>query len=176
MIKSLNDAVAANNTYAALTLALSLPDICCYAKHGRTSGKRYAEWFGVYVEAKYRQMVGAWQLGMGMQVTFLNGDDCYALRCAFLHEARDEILEQRARQALERFVFVEPGFGCHSSILNGTLLSLQVDRFCKDIADGVEQFLNDVVGDAEVQNRISMQARVLSRGEDIPGLVVHSSP
>lgn len=62
--------------------------------------------------------------------SFLNGGDCYALRCAVLHEGSDDIVEQRAREALERFEFYEPapGLRMHCNQI-GVRLQLQVDLF-----------------------------------------------
>ena len=36
----------------------------------------------------------------GAPHVFLHGEDCYALRCAVLHEGADDIVTQRARVAL----------------------------------------------------------------------------
>jgi hypothetical protein len=62
------------------------------------------------------------------------------MRCAYLHEGRDEIVEQKAQEALERFQFVVPPEGCvvHSNQFNNSL-QLQVDIFCREIADAVSR-------------------------------------
>ena len=67
---------------------------------------------------------------------FLSGADCYALRCAFLHEGRDEITDQRAGEVLDAFAFVVPpaGSAIHSNQNNQTL-QLQVDIFLPRCAE-----------------------------------------
>jgi hypothetical protein len=77
---------------------------------------------------------------------FLHGEDTYALRCAVLHEGVDDIDNQRAREALGSFLFVEPPAGrssIHCNQSNG-VLQLQVDIFCGDICDGVDKWIRVV--------------------------------
>jgi len=48
---------------------------------------------------------------------FLSSGDAYALRCAYVHEGRGEILEQRAREALTHISFHvpnKPGIVAHN--------------------------------------------------------------
>ena len=79
---------------------------------------------------------------------FLTGNDCYALRCAFLHEGRDDISRQKAKEALERFLFVVPphGWEIHCNMINGGL-QLQVDIFCRDVERGVTEWLSSAESD-----------------------------
>lgn len=46
--------------------------------------KRYADWFDKYVGHRYKSKIGAHQ----EEHTFLTGNDCYALRCSYLHEGK----------------------------------------------------------------------------------------
>jgi hypothetical protein len=92
-----------------------------------------------------------------MENVFLSGEDCFALRCAFLHEGADEIVRQRARKALESFIFVDPppgGGAVHCNPSNAQL-QLQVDRFCEDLCNGVEAWCSELMGDAAVQDRMN---------------------
>lgn len=135
--KSLNE----ENWYSALALALALPDICanvCFPNEG--SRRRYARWYNQYMLPKYTRRVGADRA----EHVFLQGEDCYALRCALLHEGTHNISEQRAQQAIENFNFVVPPQGCevHMNQMNNAL-QLQVDVFCRDICSSVHQWLAD---------------------------------
>jgi hypothetical protein len=82
--------------------------------------------------------------------------DAYALRCAYLHEGTDDILNQRAAQALSAFIFIEPreGLVVHCNQRNSKL-QLRVDIFCTDISHGVDSWLQDVQNSAEIQKRMS---------------------
>ncbi len=73
----------------------------------------------------------------------MQGEDCYALRCALLHEGTDDISEQRAQEVLENFKFVVPpdGLIVHNN-QSGKALQLQVDIFCRDICASVLDWLD----------------------------------
>lgn len=80
----------------------------------------------------------------------LGGNDCYALRCAYLHEGADDISKQRAREAVDKFLFIvaPSGLTIHCNMINNRL-QLQVDIFCADIKDGVVNWLSDIAGDSD---------------------------
>lgn len=129
------------NWYSALALALALPDICanvCSPNVG--TQRRYVSWYNQYMLSKYTARVGADK----EECVFLLGEDCYALRCALLHEGAHDISEQRAQQVLENFNFVvtPKGWTVHNN-KNGNNLQLQVDVFCRDICSSVHQWLAD---------------------------------
>lgn len=128
--EGLEQAIRARNWHAALVMALTLPDIC--AKTIMPTGgsqKRYATWFDEHVKDKYIGGAGEHRHAL------LTGNDCYALRCALLHEGSADITEQRAQVALENFSFITPGESgnrWHNNEVNGTL-GLMVDQFAADV-------------------------------------------
>jgi hypothetical protein len=90
----------------------------------------------------YQQLRG----GTGPLFTFLSGGDCYALRCAYLHQGEFGVLDQRARKALDEFRFTVPGDGLvHNNRTDGAL-QLQVDIFCEQLCVAVEAWLASVAG------------------------------
>lgn len=150
LIKNLN----AENWYGALFIALALPDICGKIENPNdNSGPRYRAWCEKYLVPKYTHRVGT--LDQGHEHVFLSAADCYALRCSYLHEGGDDITTQIARQALDRFLFVYPPESgtIHCNQSNQTL-QLQVDIFCKDMCDGVKQWLEDNKENQDVQNNM----------------------
>jgi len=159
---ALRSSIENKNWYGALFIALSVPDICGYIESPNSrSQARYEEWFKKYMLHKYSMQVGA----NATQHTFLSPSDCYALRCALLHEGREEIVEQRARDALDRFHFIEPPPGgmIHCNQVNN-ILQLQVDIFCSDILGGLAQWQKDMAGNAEAQERVSYILKVYPTG------------
>ena len=86
---------------------------------------------------------------------FLPGGDAYALRCAFLHEGGDDISEQRAREMITKFRFIEvpKGWMIHLN-QNGNQLQLQVDIFCDDLCEGVAKWIENTKGNAEIYDRL----------------------
>jgi hypothetical protein len=160
LIDGVRHAVAGRSWYAALGMALALPDICGYAETpgSGNSRARYSRWFAANVEPLYTQPPPPWREG-GTPLVSLSGDDCYALRCAFLHQGEIDITDQRARDVLDRFVFVvtPPKVSMHySTTLRGehrTLL-LQVDLFCEDICKAVDAWLAALT-DPDVRARVA---------------------
>jgi hypothetical protein len=146
-----------HNWYAALTLALSLPDICGRLEDpSAKSQARFTKWFDRYLLSRY-------QAGLGHNRTlhtYLSGNDCYALRCAYLHQGEFGIEDQRAREAITHFQFIapRPGLIVHmnqSTAAGTSVLQLQVNVFCTDVCVGVEQWLDDVAKNEDVQRRIN---------------------
>lgn len=142
LIDSLASSIKEENWPAALMLALTLQDIAGKIEFSiYSSNKRYADWFNKYVGHRYKSKIGAQQ----EEHIFLSGNDCYALRCSYLHEGKSSITDQRAREVLEDFEFVVPPKGsivhCNQS---NNKLQLQMDIFCKDILDGLSQWIKGI--------------------------------
>ncbi len=155
LLNSVESALAQRNYYAALAMALTLPDIIGWVKDpSECSKRRCVKWFDAYMAKKYHRPA---KINM-TEKQFLSGSDFYALRCAYLHEGRDEILEQRARSVLESFQFVVPpeSWTVHCNSVNDTL-QLQVDVFCREILAGIRDCLADLKNDNEAQGRLSNQ-------------------
>ncbi|KTT56386.1 hypothetical protein NS337_03350 [Pseudomonas oryzihabitans] len=135
---SLRSSVAHGDWYVALTLALTLPDICGKIEEpGLGSQARYARWFENWLSHHYRRRF----LGDQHDHVFMSGDDLYALRCSYLHQGDAELAgkAQQVRDALDSFIFVQPPNG--STIHNnqsGRKLQLQVSIFCGQVADAVD--------------------------------------
>lgn len=139
ILKSIENSLQNKNWYSALVLSLILPDICGKLEgNNKSSSERYPEWFNTYLGKKYDG--------------FLSGNDCYALRCAFLHEGSSNIEKQRAKDVLDHFVFVSNGAHCNrfSNCYFGdprydgkNFLQLSVYNFCQDMIEATKQWLND---------------------------------
>jgi hypothetical protein len=144
LLTAINASIAQQNWYAALSVTLALPDICGWLEDPSASTQdRYVSWFDRFVAANYESLF------------FLGGRDCYALRCAFVHEGREEIITQRAREVLDRFQFTvaPPGLRIHCNRF-GSKLQLQVDIFCSEFVAGGEAWLQQVGTRREVQARM----------------------
>ena len=154
LVAAVRKGIAERNWYASLGLALALPDICGFLENPSVGSQaRYVVWCNRFLVPTYTSRVGA----RGVEHVFLHGEDCYALRCAFLHEGADDIQRQRARRALESFVFVDPprtGSVIHRNQVNQKL-QLQVDIFCEDVCAGVKAWSSCVMGNVDIQGRLS---------------------
>ncbi|WP_169801568.1 hypothetical protein [Hydrogenophaga palleronii] len=105
-----------------------------------------------WLEPKYTRLIGPHR----EKHVFLCAEDFYALRCSYLHEGSD-VLEQRARKALNDFHFISPmkdGSLIHMNQSNGTL-QLQADIFAMDVAEAVDAWAQSVVSDVTIQQRMA---------------------
>lgn len=149
---SFQQLIANHEYYAALVIGLTLPDICTKLEQPeeRNTGKRYVKWFDDYMSLKYQRPIGPEK----KLHIFLTGNDFYALRCSFLHQGESSIEEQRAREVLNDFVFIEPQpfSKVHLNQVNETL-QLQVDVFCVDILIGVKNWIDDHKENTQINER-----------------------
>jgi hypothetical protein len=143
LVDAVRRSVLNRNWYAALTGALALPDIASRldGRRGRPRDK-YIRWFNDYLKKNYRRPIG----GRKKPHVFMTGGDCYALRCAYLHEGDFDLAGHDVAEVLDRFEFVEPpGVVRHMNMgvneAGVTVLQLQVSLFCEEICEGVERWL-----------------------------------
>jgi len=150
---SIRISVETKNWYSALSMALAIPDVCGRLERpDQRSQARYIAWFQKWLEAKFTANIGSART----KHVFLCAEDCYALRCSFLHEGGDNILDQRARKALDDFHFITPpgdGLVVHMNQSTSTL-QLQVDIFAMDMAEAVDAWANSVANDVQIQERM----------------------
>ncbi|OPA28911.1 hypothetical protein BHL47_16430 [Bacillus cereus] len=116
--------------HLSLGIALCIPDICAglQSDDGKTSGKKYKEWYNNYVADKLR----------------LSADDCYYFRCSFLHQGST----QHEKSKYKKIIFIEPGapFVLHNNVMND-VLNIDVRIFCKDLIESARQWLEVVKND-----------------------------
>ena len=165
LIQSVEKSIISENWYSAFTLALTLPDICGRLNNPKnTSQKRFEDWFNKYILHHYQSPFH------GKDFTFLSGADCYALRCAFLHEGRDDITRQKAREVVSRFALSTTG--SHRCMFD-TVLLLNLQAFCGEICEGVRVWLEEYKDDMNVQNSLSELLQVQTQSFFIsPGIFV----
>lgn len=153
LINSIKQSLENRNWYAGLTLALTLPDIAGKIEYPNLGSRnRFIDWFNIYILDKYRAEIGPDRI----ETFFLSGGDCYALRCAYLHEGSSNITGQNAREILDDFHFVSPRenslIHCNRS---NNKLQLQVDTFCTDIINGINTWKQNISEDAEKMERLN---------------------
>ncbi len=96
------------------------------------------------------------KIGRNKTITvFLTGEDCYALRCSYLHEGSNVISHQRIQKVLENFEFRIPPNGSHCSLVENRTLILRIDRFCNEVLAGVNEWLQDTSNTDEKINKIN---------------------
>lgn len=139
-IESIRQAVDQQNWYAALAFALALPDICGSIEYPNdiSSKRRFINWYNQFVAPRFHEVFSNSIGGL-----LLSGADCYALRCAFLHNGSEDITSQAAQEVLETFYFIKPiKFTSINTRTRGTMLIMQVDRFCLLICNTADEWLS----------------------------------
>lgn len=150
-VKDMLAAFDAGALLSAITLALTLPDICGarMCPREKNSSKRYVAWFNRYVAANYRSS------SEGNEYYF-DGSDCYQLRCVFLHEGSNAPHREKEKTVyhIAQFRIFENSpevatdhIGRQWSSDDPNAIFAQVDldlaRFLHSIESGVEHFLKD---------------------------------
>jgi hypothetical protein len=152
--EAIRAAIQAQNWHGALTLALTMPDVCDKLENPSRNniGAGYTAWFERWIAPEYTLPL---QLSTGPRV-LLSGRDCWALRCKCIHEGRGIV----GRENLDRFHFITPpsdGSTTHliyTSLVGAEkVLLLQVDIFCRDMATAVDNWAESVSGDSEMLQR-----------------------
>jgi len=155
-IKAIKQSLSNKNYYSALFISLSVPDICGKLEDPeRKVGDRYIKWFEKYM-SDYKG--------------FLSGQDCYNLRCSLFHEGSDRLDNAKIKDTLEHFIFLNDGPHLNlfeGNIINGkkeTFLQLNVEKFCKDISNGLEVWTSDMNTKKDVLERIEGLIRIHEKG------------
>ncbi|MFD0768880.1 hypothetical protein ACFQZ1_08130 [Bacillus sp. CGMCC 1.60114] len=115
--------------HLSLGIALCIPDICAalQSEDGKTSGRKYKEWYNNYVGNKL----------------MMSADDCYYFRCSFLHQGST----QHEKSNYKRIIFAEPGPNVfHNNVINDAL-NIDVKIFCNDLITSARQWLKVVKND-----------------------------
>jgi len=139
---SIKKSLETKNWFAALFMALALPDICgALEDPNRGVGERYKDWFDRYLKPKY------YSTGS----TNFSAEDCYMLRCSCLHQG----LSGRVGNDRIHFTIPDPSgrLNIHKNNLNG-ILQLSIDVFCFDICIATSSWAEKVNSDTNIQQRI----------------------
>jgi hypothetical protein len=156
---AIEDAIRQENWLAALSLSLSVPDICGGIDDPlKKSGFRYARWFDTWFHFRQSNQI-------------LAGNDCYALRCALTHEGRDVTLFQRAKKAIDKFHFVKPpndGSTPYVTEIGGGFY-IPVDMFASEMCAALSRWLSSKSKDVDAQERMGNLIKIHQPTEHIGG-------
>lgn len=150
---------------SAISMALTLPDICGDRLYPDTpSGKRYAKWFDEYIAPAYAGLrpddSRAWEprrrgdMSAACSTSYFSGDDCYQLRCVYLHEginAPNLGKHKTPFNAIQFTVFDKTLGSCDGisktqgdSTPDGFLkINLDLRHFLDSLETGIDRFLSE---------------------------------
>ena len=176
---SIEGSLHTGNWFAALFLALALPDICAALEQpDRPVGERYKDWFQRYLRPAYNpsstfelleatapetlkgmptMVIQSMKASVPPAAAAFTAEDCYRLRCKCLHQGLSE------RSSADRVHFTAPDrsrrLNVHRNSFNG-VLQLSIDQFCRDVVNATLQWWSAAKGDAEVAARAQELIRV----------------
>jgi hypothetical protein len=161
LMSSIETSLQTENWYAALAIALMLPDICasCDPNYAdMTTGKRYGRWFDLYLAQDSDIMI--------------NGELCWDIRCKFLHQAssipkrshrldldvgcddsQTEVNIDMIRFTADRDIFA------HGNLITSQL-QLSVAVFCRSIMRAVVKWLVQSRTNPVIQREINSMAKI----------------
>jgi hypothetical protein len=124
LTSELERALSGNLFYAAITMALALPDICAAleSENGETSGAKYQAWCNAWFLPGYPQ---------------LRPIDLWKLRCGILHQGR----MGHAHMQYGRVIFSLPTFTqvYHRNVADDAL-NLEATIFCNDMIESAKRW------------------------------------
>jgi len=144
-IISINKSIESKNYFAALFIALAIPDICGGLEDRNAKNReRYVNWFNKYIGINYR---------------YINGNAIWKLRCSCIHSGTH--LDNKVNDALsgaELLLVTYEESPFHDSYIRLTpsesYVFLRIDVFCEDICLSINKWLEDVSNNQEIQKRI----------------------
>lgn len=157
-IEDLEKAFAAGAYLSAISLALTIPDICgdrLHPKRKNETRRRYVDWFNAYVAFNYLdEKSHAINGKMIASKYYFDGEDCYQLRCVYLHQginATEPKSKKTSYNLIQFRVFSDgPGSCDHigKTTVNATgettrQVDLDLRKFIRCIKSGVGQFLKE---------------------------------
>lgn len=144
---------------SAISLALTIPDVCGNRLYpGISSRRRYADWFNAYVAQNYLDETSLETNGkMVASKYYFDGDDCYQLRCVYLHEGTNapDLGKGKTLYNVIQFRVFEDGPGtcdhigkCWNDSSDEVFRQVDIDlrRFIRCLKAGVERFVDEQPG------------------------------
>ncbi|ENW05768.1 hypothetical protein [Acinetobacter beijerinckii] len=173
-LDSIKLSLTTNNYFGAITIALTLPDICAYvnSSNNKTSSKKYCKWFDKYLGKYYSEIFIDEFKNENTAVVNLIAQECYATRCSLLHQGTHHIRHQRILDDAEHATvssvhFMSLGYGAY--LRNGDILFLDVDFFCENMINAVETWMRDISSDRHKMKKIAAMPIIHKTFESIVG-------
>lgn len=155
-IVDIRKAFNADAYLSAISLALTIPDVCGSRLHpDMYVRERYVAWFDEYIAQAYLDET---TLVIGDKLVdpryYFDGEDCYQLRCAYLHQGAntpDRTKPKTVYNVIQFRVFEgETGSCDHIGSISGGLtdgifrqVDLDLGKFIRYLDQGVAHFLRD---------------------------------
>jgi len=176
---SIEASLRSHNWFAALFMALALPDICAALEDpNRPVGQRYKDWFQRYLRPAYdpssmyemleasapealarmpEQAIEYIKTQPAPADSAFTAEDCYRLRCKCLHQG----LPERIGEDRIHFTAPEPNgrLILHRNVFNG-VLQISINQFCRDISDAAIRWWQQTQGNPAILVRAAQLVKI----------------
>lgn len=159
-------AIADDNFFAGLSLALIIPEICGSLEDpGPNKSKcRYERWFRKWAEPKFSGPIGV----------IVSAEDCYQLRCSLFHSGTTEIAPEKVT-LIERFVFFDKTDAHLTTVIGNVVggvrqknfVQLSADKFSETMYSCAEEWDASVACDKAIQAGKDMLLKIHPKGKVI---------
>jgi len=141
----LQNALKGKAYYAAILLALTLPDVCSALEsaNGASTPETYKNWYEKWLGPQYPTVTGA---------------DIYFLRCSVAHQAA---FNHPAMQVKKVYFTLPTGLLIYDQNEDEHGLQLDLIRFCKSMAEAVDRWYSAKGNTPEVEKNIKRMFRFL---------------
>jgi hypothetical protein len=159
-------ALGADNLYAALSLALTLPDICGSLEdpgEGK-SRLRYVRWCKQWLQPVYTSNI------MGKEVVFLTAEQCYKLRNSLIHSGSSDV----RTDGLQHIAFV--AWENMHRIKTNEVMLLSTAIFSRDVYAAVDAWDAATAANRQVQIEKDRLLKIHTEGFEIGAMRVGVGP
>ena len=147
-INEIRTALDAQLYNCALALALTLPDICAKVEyHNRPNwrkGKKYQEWFDNYAKQKFTYRTTRVPSNETIYVTTMDGETCWALRCAVLHAGNYNVSSKSKYEKIGIHAHRADGLCFEHEVVDGKRIEVDVTLFCRNICVAAETYYQSI--------------------------------
>lgn len=162
MLSQMEAASAAELHYAALAIALTIPDQCAAlaSEDGRTDGPRYAAWFDANMTGGYLER--PWRSAPDAPVWL--SEECYRYRCAILHQgtgSHDRALARRIIFSID---------GSHLILVADSHILLDARRFVADMSTSARTWLASNAASQTVSTHLARSMSTHETGLTLDGV------
>jgi hypothetical protein len=169
-------ALETENLYVALSLALTLPDICGSIEDpgpGKTQ-KRYKAWYTTWLQPTYTQPA---HRGSPAKI-FLTAGECFQLRNSLIHLGSSD-LDQKKVVDLESIKFFDNTVMAHciyvgsvsvGGVPQAPFLQLNAARFCRDMFDAVDKWDASVANNEAIKKEKEKLLFIHTSGATLGGI------
>jgi hypothetical protein len=150
ILQEIEKALEVKLYYLALTLSLTIPDICSALESpdGVATADRYKDWYRLYVSPEYGNLTDV---------------DCYSLRNGVVHQGR--LGHPRSQYAYVAFTFQNlPNIAVFHGNIAMDVLQLDVRIFCRDICGAARRWFEVAKDEPNLKKNLERLVRLRPNG------------